>query len=119
MLAFPSSLKVYLSVAPCDMRKSFNGLYALVTEHLKEDPLNGALYVFCNRRRDRLKILYWDSSGLWVWAKRLEQGCFHWPKGADIKNGKLSLTPEALQLLLSGIDLKDAGRRAWYQREAS
>lgn len=101
------------------MRKSFNGLCAIVTEQLKGDPLDGGLYVFCNRTRTRLKILYWDSTGLWVWAKRLERGTFSWPSGVDVKEGKLSLTPDALQLLISGIDLKDGARRPWYQREVA
>lgn len=115
MLHFPGSLKVYLAVDPCDMRKSFNGLFALAVNHLGEDPLKGALFVFANKKRDRLKILYFDGSGLWVWAKRLEQGRFKWPKGVGVKK-KLSLHPEALSLLLNGIDLKDGTLRPWYQR---
>ena len=69
MLSFPGSLRIFLAVEPCDMRKSFNGLYAVVTEHLKENPLDGGLYVFTNKRRNRLKILFWDGTGLWVLAK--------------------------------------------------
>ena len=65
MLSFPGSLRIFLAVEPCDMRKSFNGLYAVVTEHLKENPLDGGLYVFTNKRRNRLKILFWDGTGLW------------------------------------------------------
>ncbi len=72
MLSFSGSLKVFLAIAPCDMRKGFNGLYAAVTERLGEDPKSGALFVFCNRRHTRLKILYWDTTGLWVLTKRLE-----------------------------------------------
>ena len=117
MLSLASSLKVYLSLEPCDMRKSFNGLSALVSEHLGEDPLSGALFVFCNRSRNRLKILYWDSTGLWVWAKRLERGTFNWPKHSELTQNKLSLSPDALHLLISGIDLKQGSRRAWYRRE--
>ena len=66
MLSFSGSLKVFVAVEPCDMRKGFNGLYAAVTERLGEDPKGGALFVFCNRRRTRIKILYWDGTGLWV-----------------------------------------------------
>lgn len=119
MLTLTASLKVYLSLEPCDMRKSFNGLCALVSEHLQEDPLNGALYVFCNRSRNRLKILYWDSTGLWVWAKRLEQGTFSWPRRSELSGNKLSLSPDALHLLLNGIDLNKSSRRQWYRREVA
>ena len=69
-----------MAVAPCDMRKGFNGLYAAVSERLGEDPKSGALFVFCNRRHTRLKILYWDQTGLWILTKRLEEGTFAWPK---------------------------------------
>ena len=66
MLSFSGSLKVFVAVDPCDMRKGFNGLFAAVSERLGEDPKGGALYVFCNRRHNRLKILYFDGTGLWV-----------------------------------------------------
>jgi hypothetical protein len=75
MLSFSGSLKVCVAVEPCDMRKGFNGLFAAVTERLGEDPKGGALYVFCNRRRNRLKILYFDGTGLWVLTKRLVAHC--------------------------------------------
>ena len=91
-------------------------MFALAQNELKEDPLSGALFVFCNRRRDRIKILHWDGTGLWVYAKRLERGRFNWPQGVDLKDGKLPLRPEALNMLLSGIDLKDGTMRPWYQR---
>jgi transposase len=115
MLSFPGTLKVYLAVDPVDCRKSFNGLHALTLNELNEDPISGALFVFSNRARNRLKILYWDGNGLWVFAKRLEKGTFSWPKGLDAKK-KLDLEPDALNLLLSGIDLKRGSLRPWYQR---
>lgn len=114
MLGFPSALKIYLAVEPVDMRKQFNGLWTLATEKLREDPRQGALFVFTNKPRDRLKMLYWDGSGLWVLAKRLEKGRFSWPIGSDAT--KLVLTPPALTMLLSGIDLKDGAKKAWYER---
>jgi transposase len=80
MLSFTGSLKVWLAVEPCDLRKSFNGLHGLVTERLGEDPRQGALFVFTNRRRTRLKMLCWDGTGLWILTKRLEKGTFSWPK---------------------------------------
>ena len=114
MFSFPNQTKVYLAVHPVDMRKSFNGLWAETSEVLKEDPFSGALFVFANKRRDRIKILYWDGSGVWVFAKRLEKGRFSWPPGSDVC--KLSLTPQALGMLLEGIDLKQGFKKAWYER---
>jgi transposase len=117
MLSFPGSLKIYVAIEPCDMRKSFNGLYAAAEEKLGSDPRSGALFVFTNKRRNRLKILYFDGTGLWVLAKRLEQGTFSWPKPSQAGKEKLSLTPEALALLTDGIDMRDGCRRGWYERE--
>ena len=84
MLSFPGSVKIFLAVEPVDMRKSFNGLYNVATEHLKENPIQGGLFVFCNKRRNRLKILFWDGTGLWVLAKRLEEGRFSSAQKAEI-----------------------------------
>ena len=114
MLSFHSQLKVFVATAACDLRKSFNGLWAAATEQLGEDPKEGALFVFGNRRRNRIKILYFDGTGVCVLAKRLEQGTFNWPCSTEPK-AKLKLTPQALQLLLDGVDLKDAGKRPWYE----
>jgi transposase len=117
MLSFPGSLKVYLAVESCDMRKSFHGLYALAEDTLQIDPKSGALFVFCNKRRNRIKILYFDGTGLWVMSKRLEQGTFSWPKSSEAGRAKLSLTPEAFAMLTDGIDLRDGCRRGWYERD--
>ena len=117
MLSFTGALKVYLAVQPQDMRKNFNGLSALVSEHLQLDPYQGALYVFTNRTHTRIKILFWDGSGLWVASKRLEEGRFSWPRPSAQDQKSLSLTPEALALLTDGIDLKGARLRPWYERE--
>lgn len=116
MLSFSGSLKVFVALEPCDLRKSFNGLYALVTERLGEDPRQGALFLFSNRAHTRLKILYWDGSGLWVLIKRLERGSFSWPKSTQSDAVKLKLTPEALAMLTDGIDLRGAQLRPWYER---
>lgn len=115
MLSFAGSLRVFLSVEPCDLRKSFEGLYALVQSQLGEDPRGGALFAFCNRRRDRLKMLYFDGSGLWVMTKRLEKGTFWWPKSGEASAKALRLAPEALAMLTDGIELRHGGRRAWYE----
>ena len=117
MLSFSGSLKVLVALEPCDMRKGFNGLHALVTERLEEDPRQGTLFVFTNRRHTRLKILCWDGTGLWVLTKRLEQGTFSWPKHVEPEVSKLSLTPQALAMLTDGVDLRGAKMRPWYERE--
>jgi len=115
MLSFHAHLKVFVATAPTDLRKSFHGLWAAAREQLGEDPRQGALFLFGNRRRDRVKLLYFDGTGVWVLAKRLERGTFHWPQSAGPPGAKLRLSPQALQLLLDGVELKAAGRRAWYE----
>jgi transposase len=117
MLSFTGSLKVLLAVEPCDLRKSFNGLHGLATERLGEDPRQGALFVFTNRRRTRLKMLCWDGTGLWVLSKRLEKGTFSWPKNLEAGQTKLALAPQALAMLTDGVDLRGAKLRPWYERE--
>src|ERR671924_616267 len=98
MFAFPASIRIYVAVAPVDMRKQFGGLWGHAQQTLGEDPKSGALFVFTNKNRDRLKILDFDGTGVWVLAKRLEQGRFSWPQSAS-GSAKLSLTPEALSML--------------------
>lgn len=117
MLSFHAQLKIFVATAPHDLRASFNGLWASAQERLGEDPKQGALFVFGNRRRNRIKLLYFDGTGVCVLAKRLEKGTFRWPQSAGEANAKLRLAPAALQLLLDGVDLKDGGRRAWYETE--
>ena len=95
------------------MRKQFDSLAEIVSGTLEEDPYSGHLYVFCNRLRNRLKILLWDRSGFVILAKRLEKGTFAWP---DSSASTIDMTPEELALLLGGIDLHGAKRRAWYER---
>ena len=80
MLAFPHSIRIYVALEPVDMRKHYDGLWAAAQEQLSEDPKHGAVFVFTNRERTRLKLLYWDGTGVWVLAKRLEQGRFSWPE---------------------------------------
>jgi transposase len=118
MLSFSGSLKVFVAVEACDMRKGFNGLHALVSERLGEDLKQGALFVFSNRRHTRLKIICWDGTGIWVLTKRLEQGTFSWPRDVATNQTKLALTPQALAMLTDGVDLRGAKLRPWYEREA-
>ncbi len=117
MLSFSDSLKVFVAMQPCDLRKGFNGLHALVTKRLGEDPRQGALFVFTNRRHTRIKILCWDGTGLWVLTKRLEKGTFSWPKNLESQVTKLKLTPQALAMLTDGVDLRGAKLCPWYERE--
>ena len=114
MLTLPGA-QIFLVAGVTDMRKSFRGLPAIVQNTVGRDPLRG-LYVFCNRRRNRLKILFYDRGGYWVCAKRLEQGTFAWP---EVGGTSLEMTPEELALLLGGIDLAQTKRRPWYKRAAN
>ncbi|NCA82168.1 MAG: IS66 family insertion sequence hypothetical protein [Opitutae bacterium] len=107
--------RVVLAVRPVDLRKSFHGLYA-AAQQLKESPEKGARFVFSSRPRNRVKVRCFDGTGCWVPTKRLEKGSFSWPKSAKAKREKMSLKPEALGLLLDGVDLRGAKMRAWYER---
>lgn len=102
---FPESrVRVWLYTRPTDMRKSFDGLAALVKNALGEDPTSGHLFVFINRRRSQMKVLYFDRSGYCLWSKRLEQGHFQsWSDGSE----KMALDWTRLKLLLEGIDLRE------------
>ena len=110
MLSVSPATRVVVALSPVDMRKSFNGLYAHVQTVLDQDPISGHLFVFTNRLKNRIKVLYWDGSGLWVCAKRLERGTFGWPDGEGVS---CCLRSEELQLLLHGIEGKP--RRHWYR----
>jgi transposase len=118
MIHLPASVRVYLCLAPCDMRKSFDGLHALVRDHLELDPFAGHLVVFASRRRDRVKILYWDRDGFAVWSKRLEEGTYEVPFADSVAERRREITAQELAALLSGIDLNHAARRKRYQRSA-
>lgn len=118
MLSFHSQLKVFVATSACDLRMSFNGLWNAAQQQLGEDPKSGALFAFTNRRRNRMKILYFDGTGVIVLAKRLEEVTFSWPQSAGEPNAKIRLAPQALQLLLDGVELKAGARRAWYEATA-
>ncbi len=116
MISLPHPVRVFLHIPPTDLRKGFDALSGLVTTAFAQDPTSGHLFLFVNRRRDRLKILYWDRDGLAIWYKRLEMpGSFQLPAVAP---GAVSIemSPTQLSLILSGIDLSSARQRKRYQR---
>lgn len=115
MFGLGPATRIYLAAGATDMRKGFEGLYGLARERLRCEPLSGHLFVFANGQRNRLKVLYWDGSGLWVCAKRLEKGRFRWPEAAG-GEVKVVLSHEDLALLLGGIDLARTKRRRWYRK---
>jgi len=115
MIHLPASVLVYVCLTPCDMRKSFDGLHALVREHLELDAFAGHLFVFASRRKDRVKILYWDRDGFALWSKRLEEGTYAMPAAGSTENRR-EITTQELGALLSGIDLQHASRRKRYRR---
>jgi len=117
VLTLPPSVRIYLAPGPTDLRKSFDGLSGLARTRLAEDPTSGHVFVFCNRRRDRLKILYFDGSGLWVFAKRLEKGTFCWPD--ERASARVVLKSSELALLLGGLDLAHTRQRRWYDRRSA
>jgi transposase len=134
MFQLSAATRIYLATGVTDMRKSFDTLCGVVRSWQKSDanrdadeapqagnteadPLDGSLFVFCNRRRDRIKVLFFDGSGLWVCAKRLERGTFSWPgpeSGADC--GQCVITQQELALVLGGVDMSATRRRRWWRR---
>lgn len=113
-MIFTRGLRVCLAAQPADLRRGFEGLALLVRGALKEDERSSQIFVFTNKRRDRIRLLYWDGTGLWILTKKLEGGTFAWPKVPE-GAAKIALRVEALEMLLSGIDLKGARLRPWYE----
>lgn len=118
MIHLPASVRVYLCLSACDMRKSFDSLHQLVRDHLELDAFGGHLFVFASRRRDRIKILYWDRDGFALWSKRLEEGTYAMPLADSAEERRREITAQELGALLSGIDLSQAKRRKRYRRPA-
>jgi transposase len=112
MLTLPPSVRIFLCLTPADMRRSLDGLAALTREILREDPLSGHLFVYFNRRRDRAKILFWDRSGLCLYYKRLEKGTFRLLAFEDPESSRAEIESAELALILEGIELAHAKRRA-------
>lgn len=111
MLNCTTATRVFVATAPVDLRGSFNKLFALTQSVLQQDPLSGHWFVFANRRRNRIKLLFWDGSGLWVCAKRLEKGRFTWPEG---EGSSSTLPGEELSALLAGLEVK--AKANWFRR---
>jgi transposase len=118
VLNFPAAVRIWLASAPVDLRKSFDTLAELVRLHLHNDPLSGHLFVFRNKRGDRVKLLYWDEDGFVIVYKRLEEGTFRWPAVAAGQHS-MSLRAAELAMLLDGIDWSSARRSHRYQRPAT
>lgn len=114
MLSLPPSVRIWISLVPADMRRSFDGLAHMVRQLIGQDPLSGHLFVFRNRQGNRLKILWWDRDGYALWYKRLEKGSFAFPKSSG-QERQMSLSASQLQLLIEGIDLESVRRRPRYE----
>lgn len=114
MLSLAGGVRVFAALGATDMRKSFDTLAEEVRRVIEEDPLSGALFVFCNRSRNRIKVLYFDRGGYWLLARRLERGTFAWPK--ERTHRRIELRADDLMLVLNGLDPSDFKRRDWYER---
>ena len=112
MLSCSSGTRIFVATQAVDLRASFNRLFALTQSVLHQDPLSGHWFVFTNAARNRVKVLFWDGSGLWVCAKRLEKGCFSWPRPGP--SGAARLRSEELIALLSGLEVRQ--KPGWYRR---
>lgn len=119
MLMLPPNVKIYLAVGATDMRKSFDGLSAATRDVIGLDPLSGHLFCFTNRSRNRLKVMFWESSGFWVCSKRLERGTFAWPTKADGAEGRVEMSRECFTLLLGGLDVTSIKKRKWFDLPAN
>lgn len=115
MIALPAQVRVFLYRHPTDMRKSFHGLVALTESALQRDPLSGDLFVFINRRGDRMKILYWGQTGFCIWYQQLQQGTYQLPSQPSTQDDALEVTRSELSLILDGIDLTSVQRRRRFQ----
>jgi transposase len=117
MLTLPPSVRIFVATAPCDMRKQFDGLALMVEQGLRHDPRSGHLFVAFNRRGDQVRILFWDRHGYCLFAKRLERGRFRLPWEQGTVGNSVEMPAGELALILEGIDLRGARRRARWQPE--
>ena len=115
MLSLPPAVRIWLSTRPADLRKSFDGLAALVRDGLRGDPLSGDIFVFRNKSADRIKLLVWEEDGYAIWYKRLEKGSFRFPAAAD-GGAQVEVRAADLIMLLAGVDLASVRRSSRYHR---
>jgi transposase len=118
MIALPPQIRVFLYRQPTDMRRSFHGLVALTESALRQDPLSGSFFVFVNRRRDRIKILYWGQTGYCIWYQQLQRGTYQLPKHDELDGAEaIEMTRTQLSLILDGIDLASVRQRKRFERQ--
>lgn len=115
MLNVSAHVRIFIVLGATDLRKGFDGLMRLVSDVVKQDALSGHLFVFVNRRKDRVKLMYWDRDGLCIWYKRLETGTFQMPRAND-KQRSLELEPAQLSMILGGLDIRSARKRKRYRK---
>jgi transposase len=116
VLTLPSSVRIYVAAEPVDLRRGFDGLAAAARSVIRQDPLNGHLFVFLNRRRNRIKLLVWDRTGYLLLYKRLERGTFHLPLAPEAGQRHVEMDAGDLGLMLEGVDLRGARRRERWRR---
>lgn len=114
MLSVGPKTRVFAALGATDMRKSYDTLAESVRSVIGEDPLSGDVFVFCNKSRNRIKLLCFERGGYWLIARRLEQGTFAWPR--ESTDGRVTMRAEDLLLLLGGLDPSHYTRRRWYER---
>jgi transposase len=117
MLSLPPTVRIFLCTRGADMRRSFDGLAVMVEQIIGQDPLSGHLFLFCNRRGDRVKLLYWDGDGYALWYKRLEEGTFRMPTLRSSESESVELRSSDLMMLLEGVDLTSVKRQHRYARQ--
>ena len=119
MLTLPSAVRIYMASEPVDLRRGFDGLSAATRHIIRANPLSGHLFVFVNRRSNRLKVLLWQPSGFLLLYKRLEHGTFKRPRAPSLGHRHIEMDSAELALMIEGIDLRDARRRArWIPQNA-
>lgn len=119
MWSLPPSVRIFLCTQPTDMRRSFDGLAVMVQQIVGQDPLSGHLFIFCNRRRDRVKLLHWDRDGYWIYYKRLEQGTFRFPSVERDADTGVEMTWPDVAMWLEGVDLSSVKRQHRYVRRCA
>ncbi len=119
MIQLTQSIRVFVCTQPTDMRRGFDSLSGMVSQTLQQDPLSGHLFLFRNRRRDRLKILFWDGDGYALYYKRLARGTFELPTAESPESSSIEIRASELAMLLDGIELKGRRRRPRYQRKSA